>query len=267
MEFDMNLPQQLQAYSELEKRFPRSQKLYDKGLEIFETYGPNNNLQRLLKRAQAAPRAKHWGHLESQLKKLGLGRIEAHEKVPATSTEREMVQEKVVSSPVAVNFAAPESLPDDLELLIRQNRELAQKRALLTNKLTPEEIGGDAKAIEQNKNIVEEIMEVVAQQEPLEDKIDQLKQQEKPAKSSENPIIFEDREKGELRLNDLYEMAIPDLVSVQDRIKKLKSNTEQRMPAYKKEASKLKGEKTIIKCNHAITVIDRVIADLKLASL
>lgn len=264
----MNLSKHLQAYRELSERFPRSQKLYDKGLEIFLLFGPKNNLRTILSKGQSNPRPKHWGHMEHQLKKLGLDTDLTPTPQVAPPDEREKVLSKVPKSAVDITFKAPDILPDDLELLIKQNREIAQKRAMLSNKLKKVEIGGDLQIIEDNKNLVEEIMELVAQQEPIEEKIAKLKitpEKEKP--NPENPIIFQDKKHGELRLNDLYAMSIPDLGDLKIRIRSLEANLRHNMKKYTKEATKLRTEKKIIKHEYAITVIERVIADLKLAEL
>lgn len=262
----MNLSKHLQAYRELSERFPRSQKLYDKGLEIFLLFGPKNNLRTILSKGQSSPRAKHWGHMEHQLKKLGLDQLQPEKPEIAGPDEREKVLKKVPKAAVDITFQVPDILPDDLDLLIRQNREIAQKRSRLSNKLKKVEIGGDEQTIEDNKNLVEEIMELVAQQEPLEEKIGKLKSMpEKP--KPENPVIFEDKKHGELRLNDLYAMSIPDLGDLKIRIRSIEANLRHNMKRYKKETTRLRTEKKIIKHEYAINVIDRVIADLKLAEL
>ena len=259
------LHKELLNYKELEKRFPRTQKLYDKGLDIFLNFGGKSNLRRLLSRGQANPQTKHWGHLEHQLNKLGLRDVRLTAQEHATDEARKNITKGTIKAPINIDLKAPETLSDNLEELIQQNRQLAQKRASLANKLAPEAPGGNARKIEQNKQLVEEIMESVAQQQPLEEKIEELKKLEKEKPKEDNPVIFEDAKIGSFRLNDLYEMTVPDLGSLKSRLNVKYLNLTNRIDTYKKPASKVKAKRVMKQNTHASAVIERVIADLKIA--
>ena len=259
------LHKELLAYKEMQHRFPRSQKLYDKGLHIFITYGGKNNLRRRLSRGQANPQTKHWGHLEHQLNKLGLKEVKPPIKQYASNEARKKVTKSTFEAPIHVPMQAPESLSDDLEVLINQNRQLAQNRAILANKLHPEEHGGHTLKIEKNKNLVEEILDIVAQQQPIETKIEELKKLENEKPKDDNPVIFEDAKIGYFRLNDLYEMTIPDLGSLKHRLNIKYNNYVNRIDTYKKATSKVSAKKKMKQITHATSVIERVIADLKIA--
>lgn len=260
------LERALLDYKELQNRIPGSQRLYDKGLDIFLTFGPKNNLRRLLSRGQANPKTKHWNHLQHQLEKLGLSRVQ-HSDQPVSSPEaRDNISKSTFEAPIHLKLQAPESLSDDLDVLVAQNRQLAQNRAILANKLSPVEMGGNIVRINKNIDLVEEILEIVAQQQPIEEKIEALKKDAKPEEKDENPIIYEDKTIGPCRLNQLYEMTISELGALKKRLVVKRNHLEKRIPAYKKPSSKLKGEKQLKMVHHAVAVIERVIADIKIAN-
>lgn len=257
----MSIHAEIEAFKRQLEARGKTQEIYITGAQLYDKYGPAGNIKRLISLGQAGPRAKHWAHLLYQLDKISnfVYAIQAAQaqKTQARPEPPKKAQRRVKKTAAGIEMGIVKiktAEGADIESTAKRIRELATKRALLTNQLVDPK--GDPELIAENCKVLDQL-------EPLNEEIKELKlrKQEliKIDAQADDPILVE-RKKESYRLSELYSLSISDLESLKRRVRRDQVNNSQPHADAKVMAKRQQKAK---KAEYAYNVINKVISDKK----